>query len=152
MGGSRLRSIGFMMMKTWWFLCVKPVSSLSAALQKYCTQPCFPRNVEGRPRGRPSLKGKLWMPADSKTDSPPAMKKYLINIICCSKMESVNNRSKMVAVVARLVYVAVASYTTDLWFESSHHQILFTINCIEKTTIKKAEAGKHPNFWNNRPK
>ena len=95
MGGSRLRSIGFMMMKTCWFLCVKPVSSLSAALQKYCTQPCFPRNVEGRPRGRPSLKGKLWMPADSKTDSPPAMKKYLINIICCSKMESVNSRSKM---------------------------------------------------------
>ncbi len=34
-GGSRLRSIGFMMMKTCWFLCVKPVSSRRAALQKY---------------------------------------------------------------------------------------------------------------------
>ena len=111
MGGSRLRSIGFMMMKTCWFLCVKPVSSLSAALQKYCTQPCFPRNVEGRPRGRPSLKGKLWMPADSKTDSPPAMKKYLINIICCSKMESVNNRSKMVSSCGS-VGRAVVSYTS----------------------------------------
>lgn len=70
-GGSRLRSMGFMMMKTCWFLWVRPVSSLRAALQKYWTQPCFPRKVDGRPRGRPSLNGKLWIPAESKTDSPP---------------------------------------------------------------------------------
>ena len=60
-----------MMMKTCWFLCVSPLSSLRAALQKYCTQPCLPRKVEGRPRGRPSLKGKLWMPAERRTESPP---------------------------------------------------------------------------------
>ncbi len=36
-GGSRLRSIGFMMMNTCWFLWVRPLSSRSAALQKYCT-------------------------------------------------------------------------------------------------------------------
>ena len=70
-GGSKLRSIGFMMMKTCWFLWVRPVSSLSAALQKYCTQPCLPKKVEGRPRGRPNLNGKLWIPADRRTDSPP---------------------------------------------------------------------------------
>ena len=73
-GGSRLRSMGFMMMKTCWFLWVKPVSSLKAALQKYCTQPCLPRKVEGRPRGKPNLNGKLWIPADNKTDSPPVKK------------------------------------------------------------------------------
>ena len=78
MGGSRLRSMGFMMMKTCWFLCVSPLSSLRAALQKYCTQPCLPRKVEGRPRGRPSLKGKLWMPADSRTESPPEIGEILI--------------------------------------------------------------------------
>ena len=31
----------------------------------------------------------------------------------------------------------VASETRDPWFESSQRQILFTINCIEKTIIKK---------------
>ena len=45
-------------------------------LQKYCTQPCFPRNVEGRPNGRPNLNGKLWMPDDSRTGSPP-LKRYI---------------------------------------------------------------------------
>ena len=71
-GGSKLRSMGFMMMKTCWFLWVSPVSSRRAALQKYCTHPCLPKKVEGRPKGRPSLKGKLWMPPDKRTGSPPA--------------------------------------------------------------------------------
>ena len=31
----------------------------------------------------------------------------------------------------------VASDTRDMWFESSHWQILFIINCIEKTKIKE---------------
>ena len=74
-GGSKLRSIGFIMMKTCWFLCVSPDSSLRAALQKYWTQPCFPKKVEGRPKGRPNLKGKLWMPPDNSTGSPPGTKK-----------------------------------------------------------------------------
>ena len=66
--------MGFMMMKTCWFLCVSPLSSLIAALQKYWTHPCLPKKVEGRPRGRPSLKGKLCMPDESSTDSPPEKK------------------------------------------------------------------------------
>ena len=70
-GGSKLRSIGFIMMNTCWFLWVSPDSSLSAALQKYWTQPCLPKKVEGRPKGRPNLKGKLWMPPDNSTGSPP---------------------------------------------------------------------------------
>ena len=53
-----------MTMNTCWFLWVSPSASFSAALQKYCTQPCLPRKVEGRPRGRPNLKGKLWMPGE----------------------------------------------------------------------------------------
>ena len=60
------------MIKTCWFLCVSPLSSRMAALQKYCTQPCLPKKVEGRPRGRPSLKGKLWIPEDNNTGSAPA--------------------------------------------------------------------------------
>ena len=78
-GGSKLRSMGFMIMKTCWFLCVSPVSSRKAALQKYCTHPCLPRKVEGRPRGRPSLNGKLWMPPDKSTGSAP--EKHKIKII-----------------------------------------------------------------------
>ena len=35
-----------------------------------------------------------------------------------------------------LVVRVVASGTNDLGFESSHRQILFAINCIEKTKIK----------------
>ena len=73
-GGSKLRSMGFMMMKTCWFLWVNPVSSRRAALQKYCTHPCLPKKVDGRPSGRPNLKGKLWMPPDNSTGSPPAKK------------------------------------------------------------------------------
>ena len=69
MAGSRLRSMGLMTMKTCWFLCVSPPASLRAARQKYCTQPCLPRKVEGRPLGRPSLKGKLWMPGESEMGS-----------------------------------------------------------------------------------
>jgi hypothetical protein len=42
------------------------------------TQPCLPRNVEGRPNGRPNLNGKLWIPADNRTDSPPVNKKIKI--------------------------------------------------------------------------
>ena len=80
-GGSKLRSIGFIMMKTCWFLCVSPDSSLRAALQKYWTQPCFPKKVEGRPKGRPNLKGKLWMPPDNSTGSPPGTKKKIKHII-----------------------------------------------------------------------
>lgn len=56
-------------MKTCWFLCVKPLGSLKAALQKYCTQPCLPKNVEGNPGGRPSLNGKLCIPGDN-TEGP----------------------------------------------------------------------------------
>ena len=37
--GSKLRSIGFMIMKTCWFLCISPVSSSKATLQKYCAYP-----------------------------------------------------------------------------------------------------------------
>ena len=79
-GGSRLRSMGFMMMKTCWFLCVRPLSSLRAALQKNCTQPCLPKNVDGRPRGRPNLNGKLWMPADNRTGSPPIRKATWVRV------------------------------------------------------------------------
>ena len=57
-----------------WFLCVSPFSSRRAALQKYCTQPCLPKKVEGSPSGRPNLNGKLWMPDERSTDSPPEMK------------------------------------------------------------------------------
>jgi hypothetical protein len=32
--------------------------------------------VEGSPRGRPSLKGKLWMPGESRTGTPPVSPKY----------------------------------------------------------------------------
>ena len=56
-----------------WFLCVSPFSSRRAALQKYCTQPCLPKKVEGSPSGRPNLNGKLWMPDERSTDSPPEM-------------------------------------------------------------------------------
>ena len=35
----------------------------------------------------------------------------------------------------------VTSYSGDPRFKSSHQQILFTINCIEKTEIKRKEAG-----------
>ena len=35
---------------------------------------------------------------------------------------------------------AVASNTRDLRFESSQHETLFSINCIEKMLIKKTEA------------
>lgn len=59
-------------MKTCWFLCVRPPGSLRAALQKYWTHPCLPRKVEGRPRGRPSLKGKLWIPGDKRDGPSPA--------------------------------------------------------------------------------
>lgn len=62
--GSRFKSMGFMTMKTCWFLCVRPPASRRAARQKYCTQPCLPKKVEGSPRGRPNLNGKLWMPGD----------------------------------------------------------------------------------------
>lgn len=57
--GSKFKSIGFITMKTCWFLWVNPFGSLKAALQKYWTHPCFPKKVEGKPRGSPSLKGKL---------------------------------------------------------------------------------------------
>ena len=32
---------------------------------------------------------------------------------------------------------AIASNNRDPWFKSNHQQILFTINCIEKTEINK---------------
>ena len=70
-GGSTLRSMGFITINTCWFLCTSPVSSLMAALQKNWTQPCLPRKVDGRPSGRPSLKGKLWMPAERSTGAWP---------------------------------------------------------------------------------
>ena len=35
----------------------------------------------------------------------------------------------------------VAYDARDLRFESSHRQILFSINCIEKTKIKKLRPG-----------
>ena len=35
---------------------------------------------------------------------------------------------------------AVASNTRDPWFKSNHRQMLSTINCIEKTKIKKKRA------------
>ena len=38
----------------------------------------------------------------------------------------------------------IASDTRDLRFKLSHQQILFTSSCIEKTKIKKKEAGKSP--------
>lgn len=70
-GGSKLRSIGFMTIKTCWFLWVKPFGSRRAALQKYWTHPCFPKNVEGSPSGRPNLKGKLWIPGERITGPCP---------------------------------------------------------------------------------
>ena len=39
---------------------------------------------------------------------------------------------------------AVAPNTRGLWFKSSHRQIVSTINCIEKTNVKKIEAGIGP--------
>ena len=49
---------------------------------------------------------------------------------------------------------AVASYTRGPRFESSHRQKfiehLFTVNCIEKTKIKKKEAGNGPFFFKKR--
>ena len=36
---------------------------------------------------------------------------------------------------------AVVSNSRDFRFESSHWQILFTINCIEKTKLKKKSPG-----------
>ena len=42
------------------------------------------------------------------------------------------------------VGLAVTSDTRVPRFESSHWQILFTTNCIEKTKINKKEAGKGP--------
>ena len=91
MGGSRLRSIGFMMIKTCWFLWVNPVSSLNAALQKNCTQPCLPKNVEGSPKGKPNLKGKLWMPAESNTDSPPEMYQICTIVITSHSIQAAFN-------------------------------------------------------------
>jgi len=44
----------------------------------------LPKKVEGRPKGRPNLKGKLWMPPDNSTGSPPENvkeKKRKINMI-----------------------------------------------------------------------
>lgn len=70
-GGSRLRSMGFMMMKTCWFLWTRPVGSFMSALQKYCTQPCLPRKVEGRPSGSPSLNGKVCTPGWRMRTRPP---------------------------------------------------------------------------------
>lgn len=67
--GSKFKSIGFITIKTCWFLCVKPFGSLNAALQQYWTQPCFPKKVDGRPSGNPNLKGKLWIPGDN-TEGP----------------------------------------------------------------------------------
>lgn len=77
MGGSKLRSIGFITMRTCWFLCVRPFGSRRAALQKYWTQPCFPRNVDGSPSGRPSLNGKLWMPGERMTGPWPGTRGVL---------------------------------------------------------------------------
>ena len=39
----------------------------------------------------------------------------------------------------------VVSDIRDPWFESSHRQIVITINFIEETEIKKREAGNYPN-------
>ena len=43
--------------------------------------------------------------------------------------------------VAQLVGRAIASYTRGPEFKSSHRQILFTVNCIQKTKIKDRKAG-----------
>ena len=51
---------------------------------------------------------------------------------------------------------AVAFITRDLLFESSHSQTyiehLFTINCVEKTKIKKKDAGNCPFFIKTKQK
>lgn len=67
-----MRSMGFMMIKTCWFLCIRPVGSFIIARQKYCTQPCLPRNVDGRPSGRPSLNGNVCTPGCRIRTRPPA--------------------------------------------------------------------------------
>ena len=44
------------------------------------------------------------------------------------------------------VGIAVASDTKYLQFESSHHQILFTIKCIKKTKLNKKKRDRE---WPN---
>ena len=39
------------------------------------------------------------------------------------------------------VGLVVVSYTRGQWFESSHRRICITVNCIEKTKIKKKRPG-----------
>lgn len=82
-GGSKLRSIGFITIRTCWFLWVRPLGSLRAALQKYWTHPCFPRKVEGSPSGRPNLKGKLWIPGERMTGPCPAktIEKFWLKLV-----------------------------------------------------------------------
>lgn len=68
-------------MNTCWFLCVRPFGSRNAALQKYCTQPCLPKNVEGSPKGNPNLNGKLCIPGDSTDGSASTNKDYIISLL-----------------------------------------------------------------------
>ena len=65
-------------------------------------------------------------------ESPKKLPKYKTPFLLASGYGSVDR--------------ALTSYTSDLQFESSHHQNfihLFTINCIEKTK-KEKEAGNGP--------
>lgn len=106
--GSRLRSMGLMMMKTCWFLCVYPVGSRRAALQKYCTHPCLPRNVEGSPKGRPSLNGKLWIPGDRRTGACPEIRtRTLRNLLRWGQISRARGQTKITSYISWVIFSIV---------------------------------------------
>ena len=92
-------------------------------------------------------------------DIQPKFKKYEQSLVNVNQMKRIKvdwikqkRRGKWCGPVGR----AVASDTRDPWFECRHRQNVYhtfvNVNCVEKTKIKKGEAGNSPFFekWKGR--
>ena len=73
-----------------------------------------------------------------------AMNRDLVSTSLNQRMSNntFNNMSLIKGCGCGTVGRVVTSNTKDHWFESSHRQILFTLNCITMIKIKEKEAAK----------